>query len=435
MTFALSHSFLFVTSGRVLVCPITITPPLFLSAFPAILKQRGIDDAVVVSATRVPVVKFHLNDTSVDVVCVSYASICAPAEDDLLPLSVFQRISKETRQSVQGFRTILEIRRRIPVPMDLYSTTLRTVKFWAMQRKIYGNNYGFPAGVALAVMVARVCQVFPASLPNALVRFFFLFYRQWLGKQSTVSPLFITEKIKPEPSPRIHGMWETWDNHRDSCKEDLLPVLNPAYPHNNTCYNVGRSGRDHFYREIVRANAILQQQQAPGTAMTHWDDLWPLYRIGDDYSKFVIVEVAEVDGLSTQERQGFESWILLIESKLKILLFSLEHWCDVRMWPKRLSSPVRCARGRSWAIGIKHGDGTSQQVSFSAEFINRVALSVEEFRFSIEELSLRGPNPFVRIPGSMPSPVCFLASVLDAGMPEELYPTQRVAAKRSRAEL
>jgi poly(A) polymerase len=415
------------------VCPITITPQLFLAAFPAILKQRGIDDAVTVSAARVPVVKFMLNDTSVDVVCVSYASATAPAEKDFLPISVFQCISKETRQSVQGFRTVLEIRRRIPVPLDVYSTTLRAIKYWAVQRKVYGNNYCYPAGVSLAVMVARVCQVFPASLPNALVRFFFLFYRQWLGKQTTVSPLFITERLKPDPPPRIHGMWDTWDPQRDACKEDLLPVLNPAYPHNNTCYNVGRSGRDHFYREIVRANAILQQQQAPGIAMTKWDDLWPPYRLGDDYNHFLMIEVAEMNGLSTSEKQGFDSWALLIESKLKILLFSLECWCEVRMWPKRLSSTVRCQKGRAWTVGVRTGG--CDPWTYPMEFLSRMAVSVEEFRFAVEEIGLRGANAFPRVVASMPSPVCFLMTSLDAGLPEDVMPTPRNApTKRGRSD-
>lgn len=390
---------------------------------------------MVVSAARVPVVKFMLGDTAVDVVCAAYAGVVAPTEKELLPLSVFQCVSKETRQSVQGFRTVLEIKRRIPVPMDLYSTTLRAVKYWAMQRKVYGNNFCYPSGVSLAVMVARICQVFPASLPNALVRFFFLFYRQWLGKQSTVSPLFITERLKPEPPTRVHGMWETWDPQRDNCKDDLLPVLNPAYPHNNTCFNVGRSGRDHFYREIMRANAILQQQ-APGSAMTRWDELWPVYRLGDDYSHFLVIEVAETSGMGVLEKQGYDSWVLLIESKLKILLFSLECWCEVRMWPGKLSSTIRCAKGRSWAIGVRPVGGAVGAAigTYSPEFLMRMSMSVEEFRFSVEDLTARGASVFPRVPATMLSPVCFMMTSRDTELPVELQPTQKPTAKRSRSE-
>lgn len=421
-----------------LICPFAVTLPIFLSAFPAVLRhQNDVEDITVVSACRVPVVKFKTRDVSVDVVFVSLASHQPPTEDQILQLSIFSVVAKDTRMSLQGLRTVLEIRRRIPVAFDTYTTVLKAVKYWAMRRKVYGNNFAFPAGVSLAILVARVCQVYPAHHPSVLLRFFFMFYTQWLARQGSVKPLFITEQMKPDNAPKIAGLWESWDPTREQNHDDLLPVLNPAYPSNNTCYNVGRTGLSHFYREITRAHLQLQG----ASVLSDWGALWDEYVIGDDYSTFLFIEVPAMpvpdqqDGVTvTSCKSLWDSWVLYIESKVKLLLFSLEvRFVDVRMWPRRLTKAPKCPGGVAWAVALKPKlrDTASASTAFSyvasegedvfgEEALQQLDAAAAEFKFAVCEF-----GRFPRNEQIMKDPLLRLVRVQDPNLPPELAPSRK----------
>lgn len=461
-----------------------------------------------------PVVKFKLTrgavSVSVDVVYVSMASHQAPTTDQLLSVSVFNTIAKETRMSLQGLRTVLELRRRVPVPWDVFTTVLKAVKFWAVRRGVYGNNFAFPPGVTLAIMVARTCQVYPAHHPSVLLRFFFMFYTQWLARHNAVKPLFITEQVKPDLK-KVIGMWESWDPNRESVRDELLPVINPAFPSNNTSYNVGRSGLEQFYREITRGHLMLQRQ----AAFHEWETLWEPYHIGEEFSSFMVVEVPPApstettaedletaaavryrggapqqpqpqpqpllglpsttatsasstsilptppshpphdcttstqkkgliddakDSSSEPERdevipsavsdsqRAWYTWVLYLESKLKVLIYALESQFTVRVWPKRLSSAPRTVNGCAWAIGIRLqrsvNEGSAGGVPSSsippagesaAEIYKRIRLCCDDFQRSVVEGKFYNRNDAV-----MRDPMCYLMSHTDERLPHEL---------------
>lgn len=85
--------------------------------------------------------------------------------------------------------------------MHAFRDALRAIKFWATRqsldsrfvpginnlqcdssrlgRAIYSNVNGFLGGVAWALLVARVCQLYPNGNAAIIVRRFFMIMRMW----------------------------------------------------------------------------------------------------------------------------------------------------------------------------------------------------------------------------------------------------------------
>ncbi|EAO00212.1 poly(A) polymerase, putative [Trypanosoma cruzi] len=339
----------------VLFCSFKVTAEVFFREFPPLL-QPVVGNVVLVPA-RVPVVKFSYSGTSVDVVFVSAALAAPPTTEQLLDDSFLLQVARDTRHSVNGLRTVLEVKRRLPVAYDVFTTVLKSVKLWAMRRKVYGNLYCYPSGVVLAIMVARICQVMPASHPNVLLRFFFLFYTQWLSRHDRISPVYITTSL--ESRGRIPGLPDSWDPRRDACRDDLLPVINPAYPYVNDARNVGRCSLEVFYAELTYAYRLLSNLETPLEA------IWEPYHILDDYSTFFVVHVTCEEENEEKLEAVLSVWSSYVLSKLRILLYALERIVDARPYPQKLNDgPPRSApksgrflKGSCFIVGIKEKVG------------------------------------------------------------------------------
>lgn len=58
-----------------------------------------------------------------------------------------------------------------------YRTALLCVKLWAKRMGVYGSMLGYFGGISLAIMVAKICQLYPNYCPAKLIERFFFTYQ------------------------------------------------------------------------------------------------------------------------------------------------------------------------------------------------------------------------------------------------------------------
>nr|CCC89777.1 putative polynucleotide adenylyltransferase [Trypanosoma congolense IL3000] len=270
---------------------------------------------------------------SVDVVFISVALSQPPTSDQLLDDSFLLQVARDTRPSVNGIRFTFEVRRRLPVPHKVFATVLKAVKFWAMRRQVYGNIYTYPNGAVFAIMVARVCQVLPSPYPSVLLRFFFLFYTQWMSRHDHISPVYLTATL--ESRGRIPGLPESWKPAKNECFRDLFPVISPAYPYVNDASNVGRCGLESLYSEITQAQRVISASDTLSL-----EKLWRPYCIMEDFAHFLLVEVSSLGDDMADAERILGRWGSYVGSKLRFLIYSVERFVHARPHPHKLRAKM-----------------------------------------------------------------------------------------------
>ena len=108
-----------------------------------------------------------------------------------------------------GSRVTDQILRLVP-NVNVFRDALRCIKLWASRpylahicvaapvtlcihvsgRAIYSNVSGFLGGVAWAMLVARICQLYPNAVAGAIVSRFFIIMYQWCASNSQLSAGF-----------------------------------------------------------------------------------------------------------------------------------------------------------------------------------------------------------------------------------------------------
>lgn len=378
---------------------------LFFTKLPQYIGGR-LADLVVVTSTRVPLIKFSYHTVHVDLLFASVDLAEPPTSAALLHDAFLFSVAEHSRPTVNGIRTILEIRQRLRVPQEDYACVLRAVKHWATRRQVYGNLYTFPNGVSLAIMVARAAQLCPAQDPSALLHFFFHLFVRWLTASARIAPITIVPLEASPAMPAVPGMTRPWDPARDT--GDLLPILNPARPIVNAAYTVGRCGLQLFYAELLRAHQILSSGGAAATAAAAtppYETLWETYNILHEYRYFVGVHITGVHASRASCESALNAWKGYIESKLRLLVYALEGLAEVRPFPRPLINAEattvvedgleRVQLSRAFVFGVRRGDAVLQQSVF-AEALREFEYAIEEgttprFGFVRDEASMRGP--------------------------------------------
>ncbi|CAG8657195.1 Poly(A) polymerase [Rhizophagus irregularis] len=258
-----------------------------------------------VTDAYVPVIKMKFQDIPIDLV---FAKLNVPKVPDDLELRenlLLKNLDETCIRSLNGSRVTDEILRLVP-SIPAFRTSLRCIKLWAHRRAIYSNVMGFFGGVAWAMLVARICQLYPNAIAGAIVSRFFRIMYQWNWPQPVL--------LKPiEDGPLQVRVWNPKIYHGD--RYHLMPIITPAYPSMCATHNVTQSTKKIIEEEFKRAAEIADKVMI-GTGK--WSDLFSKHDFFSRYRHYLQI-ITSSDSATRQLK-----WSGMVESRIRHLISKLE---------------------------------------------------------------------------------------------------------------
>uniref|UniRef100_A0A8C8ESQ5 polynucleotide adenylyltransferase n=1 Tax=Oncorhynchus tshawytscha TaxID=74940 RepID=A0A8C8ESQ5_ONCTS len=278
----------------------------FFSSFLDKLKeQEEVKDLRAVEEAFVPVIKLSFDSIEIDILFARLALQTIPKNLDLRDDGLLKNLDIRCIRSLNGCRVTDEILHLVP-NIENFRLTLRTIKLWAKRHNIYSNILGFLGGVSWAMLVARTCQLYPNAVASTLVHKFFLVFSKW----EWPNPVLLKQ---PEDCNLNLPVWDPRVTPSD--RYHLMPIITPAYPQQNSTYNVSVSTRavmvDEFKQGLSITDEILQNK-------AEWSKLFEAPNFFQKYKHYIVLLAS-----APTEKQHLE-WVGLVESKIRILVGNLE---------------------------------------------------------------------------------------------------------------
>uniref|UniRef100_A0A4W3JQ01 Poly(A) polymerase n=1 Tax=Callorhinchus milii TaxID=7868 RepID=A0A4W3JQ01_CALMI len=288
----------------------------------------------------VPVIKLSFDGIEIDILFARLALQTIPEDLDLRDDVLLKNLDLRCIRSLNGCRVTDEILHLVP-NIENFRLTLRAIKLWAKRHNIYSNILGFLGGVSWAMLVARTCQLYPNAVASTLVHKFFLVFSKW----EWPNPVLLKQ---PEDCNLNLPVWDPRVNPSD--RYHLMPIITPAYPQQNSTYNVSASTRAVMMEEFKQGLSITDEILM---GKTEWPKLFEAPNFFQKYKHYIVLLAS-----APTEKQHLE-WVGLVESKIRILISSLEKnefitlaHVNPQSFPAPKENPEKDEFSTMWVIGI-----------------------------------------------------------------------------------
>ena len=293
------------------VVPKHVTREDFFEHFPPTLVRMAppgaIEEMTPVPDAYVPIIKLEFSGISIDLIFARLALSSVSSSLTMKDTSILRGLEERDMRSLNGTRVTDEILDLVP-QQKTFRTALRGIKLWAQRRAIYANVMGFPGGVAWAMMVARVCQLYPRATGSVIIGKFFRIMRQWKWPQPV-----LLKNI--EEGPLQVRVWNPKIYNGD--RYHLMPIITPAYPSMCATHNITMSTKKIIEREWDRAGDITDEIWR---GKAQWKDLFSKHTFFvSDYKYYLSINAA------SRTKDAQHVWSGLVESKIRLLVQNLEN--------------------------------------------------------------------------------------------------------------
>lgn len=224
---------------------------------------------------------------------------------------------------------------------------------------------GFLGGVNWALLVARVCQLYPNAVPSMLVSRFFRVYTQWRWP----NPVML---CSIEENELGFSVWHPLRNPRD--RSHLMPIITPAYPCMNSSYNVSASTLRVMMEQFQYGNKICGDIELNKVS---WSALFEPYVFFEGYKNFLQIDIVAAD---VDDLRAWKGWV---ESRLRQLTLMIERDTIGKLqchpYPREYIDNSRKCSHSAFFMGLQRKQG--EVVQEGQQFDIRG--TVEAFRHSI----------------------------------------------------
>lgn len=296
------------------VVPKHVTREDFFSVFDELLRERSeLEEIAPVPDAFVPIIKIKFSGISIDLICARLDLAQIPSTLTLGDKNLLRNLDEKDLRALNGTRVTDEILELVPKPI-VFRIALRAIKLWAQRRAIYANVFGFPGGVAWAMLVARICQLYPNACSAVILNRFFKILSEWKWPQPVV--------LKPiEDGPLQVRVWNPKIYAQD--RSHRMPVITPAYPSMCATHNITESTKRVILSELERG---IQITNDIFTSKKTWADLFQRHTFFHKY-KFYLTVMAATNGESEQHLK----WSGMVESKVRLLVLKLEALTGIKI--------------------------------------------------------------------------------------------------------
>lgn len=165
------------------VTPKYVTKDDFFTVLPQYLYKMAPEGAITEFTPRpeafAPIIAFKYSGVDIDLLFGRIASLDQiPKDFDLRDDKLLQGLTASEVVCVNGVRVATETLALVP-EASVFRTALRVIKLWSARRAISGNMFGFPGGIVWALLVARICQLYPKATSSTVVLKFFRIMEKW----------------------------------------------------------------------------------------------------------------------------------------------------------------------------------------------------------------------------------------------------------------
>ncbi|KAM3742519.1 hypothetical protein ACB098_07G074400 [Castanea mollissima] len=332
-----------------------------LSELPEVQELHPVPEA------HVPVMKFKFNGVSIDLLYANLGLWVVPDDLDLSVPYFLQDLDEKRVLSLNGSRVTDKILHMVS-NVQSFQTTLRCIRYWAKQRGIYSNVAGFLGGINWAILVARICQLYPTALPSLLVSRFFKVYSQWRWP----NPVLL---CPIEGGYLVLQSWDPRRNFRD--RNDLMPIITLVYPCINSGYN----------QEFQRGNNICEAMDA---SVTGWNSLFEKFLFFEVYKNYLQIDITARKEIDLMNWQGW------VESRLRLLTSKIER--DTRGMLQCHPHPGECLDKskkfhRCNFMGLQRKSGVCAQEGEPFD----IRFTVEEFKNTVGMYTCKKPGMWIGV--------------------------------------